>query len=210
MQFVKVRQLPALPATVSYTEEKLMDDLDCGYICLEVYPECASYIYNVTDYACHFARSPLDLVDVYHATNNAHLYAGCDLGRGFSIQTLNDTQACLSKVFTEQTYDNASNICRDMGGYLVSMKTSVKQQLLRNLMTDAGTEIIWLGLNDKDVEGEYVWEEDGTVFGPEEVVAALFDVENILANCVLMKGPELGDVECEKELNFICEMMINI
>ena len=74
-------------------------------------------------------------------------------------------------------------------------------------MKQAPVTDLWLGLNDLAMEGNFVWEEDGTPFGS----GAGFPGNSFNADCVLLhdtRGLEAAD--CMKVLSFVCEMMINI
>ncbi|KAK3768306.1 hypothetical protein RRG08_031098 [Elysia crispata] len=189
MQFMKVQQNTTTEHTPQYSNDKLVDDLDCGYICMESYPECTSYVYNATDNACYLAKSPHDLASI-SVISGASLYAACDLGKGYKISSLDNTTACLSIVYPLQTYTHAKERCMAMGGYLVSAKTSWKHKLLKTRMKFTNTRSLWLGLTDIDVEGEFVWDEDGTALDPDDGYAEMSDVLsaslNTEENCVFI------------------------
>ena len=101
-----------------------------------------------------------------------------------------------------------------MGGYLVSAKTSWKHKLLKTRMKFTNTRSLWLGLTDIDVEGEFVWDEDGTALDPDDGYAEMSDVLsaslNTEENCVFIGDSGLQVVGCDKEMRFICEMMTSI
>ena len=64
-------------------------------------------------------------------------------------------------VFTQRvSWRQASANCLSMGRMLLEPRTQEKFDIALNIMTDLGTHI-WLGANDLEEEGKWVWESDG-------------------------------------------------
>ncbi|RUS88639.1 hypothetical protein EGW08_003598 [Elysia chlorotica] len=203
---------------LEFTNENLMDDFDCGYFCMDSYPECKSYIYNTADDTCHMDTTPLGLANI-SLTSRTYVYAACDTSKGFRMFNVNNMTPCVTEILPKQTYNDAKKSCQDKGGYLVSAKTSPKLQFLVKLIKTTYSGDMWLGLTDNAVEGEFIWDEDGTHIAPKEELiselsALLIPVSSTLENCVVLTktGPTTASVnivDCSKTYDFVCEMMTN-
>ena len=55
-------------------------------------------------------------------------------------------------------YEDNQRACHDLGGFLPEPRYEVENQFLDNLQTDTFA----LGMTDRDVEGQWVWDSDGS------------------------------------------------
>nr|XP_057934022.1 galactose-specific lectin nattectin-like [Doryrhamphus excisus] len=76
---------------------------------------------------------------------------------------LNDR--CLHFVGAEFSFEIAETFCNILGGNLVSIHSRLENEMVRHLiMTETGSfEPSWIGFNDLDLEGEFVWTDGSTV-----------------------------------------------
>ncbi|KAK3756143.1 hypothetical protein RRG08_001345 [Elysia crispata] len=107
--------------------------------------------------------------------------------------------ACVWKISPATTYNQATSQCASMRGYLASVKTAEKLALIIGL---AKGDDVWVGLDDQEKEGLFVWQEDAslltkvsidTVFqrgGPSNGRKA--------EDCVMLWGSKsrLNDIRC--------------
>ena len=76
----------------------------------------------------------------------------------------------------------------------------------------ASAGIVYVGGNDKAVEGQYVWV-DGTVFtgtwGADQPNNLLVGTE--YQNCIIMESVfdfDFSDIQCSNSYNFLCQITI--
>ncbi|KAK3768305.1 hypothetical protein RRG08_031097 [Elysia crispata] len=171
---------------------------------------CNSFLYSETTGLCRIAHSVALLEDLFYQ-GYGDLYAGCDIGRGYRLYTWGNITACLLLVTSAQNYSNAVTSCHQSQGYLASTKTIEKMNLIQNF---SSTDIrsIWVGLSDTVQEGEYIWEEDGSVmttgqltqlFNPGEPNNQLMGAED--CGMVYYKNLGLNDDLCFRKFAFMCE-----
>ena len=55
-------------------------------------------------------------------------------------------------------YDDLQQVCHNHGGFLPEPRDEAENQFLDSL----GTEMFTLGMTDRDVEGQWVWDSDGS------------------------------------------------
>ena len=65
---------------------------------------------------------------------------------------------CYSRRSNKKEWDDAENDCESLGGHLVSITTDDENGVVYGLRKNKD---IWIGLNDKGVEGKFEWV-DGT------------------------------------------------
>ncbi|CAL1538295.1 unnamed protein product, partial [Lymnaea stagnalis] len=111
------------------------------------------------------------------------------------------------------SYINASDSCKVHGGVLVTMKTSLKQQLVADALNKrpVWNNWLWIGLDDMQQEGTFIWSDGAT---------CTVDEQNLLfyggkpsprtreEDCaVLSKSTFLvNDVICTYKYSYICEI----
>ena len=132
-----------------------------------------------------------------------------DGGEACPCQTLESEQGAFYMFCTEaRSWERARDVCTDAGQDLVQIGNARENGLVRSVTTDLSGGTWWLGLNDLEDEGEWVWangDEPGFTrwgdfepndFGGAEDCAE-FRTENGTWN----------DYICEELRPFICELL---
>ncbi|GFR76756.1 C-type lectin-related protein 4 [Elysia marginata] len=68
--------------------------------------------------------------------------------------------ACVLKIAPPTNYTIATSQCHSLGGYLASVKTPEKLAMVANFANGAD---LWVGIDDRVVEGRFIWQEDSSV-----------------------------------------------
>ncbi|XP_059139916.1 C-type lectin domain family 4 member M-like [Physella acuta] len=155
------------------------------------------------------------------------LVAGCGperLGNGWVEKTRTEcARNCLTKSYSygnESTYAayfntykqfaDAEAACRCLGGHLFVAKTVAKFDLFRYIVSS--TNYVWIGLNDIQVEGKFVWVDDGQEVDPvvKTIIFATNQPDNGgNSNCAYgaMWGGSfvLDDAPCDSLKQVVCE-----
>lgn len=111
-------------------------------------------------------------------------------------------------------WQNASHKCSSLGGNLASIHSKEQQDFLAvNILLKEGRSV-WIGLNDKELESNHVWDDGSQVnFNYFMPGRSIINTTNIQNDCVEMRfenhilfGAGLWyDVFCSKELPYICQ-----
>ncbi len=102
------------------------------------------------------------------------------------------------------TWDDASQACEGMGGYLVIIDDQTEGDTLKTLVTTES----WIGLSDVLVEGDWEWL-NGDPLGAYDPWAPNEPDGDDAVNCVMVNSARLGmwgDERCSSRSSFICEM----
>ena len=201
----------------------------CAVKCLTAFPNCTSYLHNSSTGVCVQALSPDSLVSQL-LNGNGDLYVSCDTQNGYHMHRYGSATACLAVIMSSRAnFTVASSYCEQIGGYLASVKTWDKLQLLTTAMGNNNS--FWVGLDDMDEEGTFVWREDGEVAFKanatftaaemaESVMGGLWDhprePNNYAGNedCIQVKYSEtsnslkLNDYKCHTRNKYICEKTV--
>lgn len=226
--FVKNANPAVVPDSVmlSVLPPKNMSQFACAVNCLATFPSCTSYLHNSSTGMCIQSNKVANLLASFES-GMGDLYVTCDANGGFSMHHHGTAAACISVVTSPKVnYTVASEYCEQMGGYLASVKTLDKLQLIITAL--AGSNNFWVGMDDMDEEGTYVWKEDGQVglkvnatFTAREMAEiemnGLWDHPNEPNNylddehCIQLKYSNtylehrLNDYKCYTRSKFICE-----
>ncbi|RUS78165.1 hypothetical protein EGW08_014074 [Elysia chlorotica] len=203
----------------------------CAMECLEAFPNCTSFLLNSTTGQCIQASSPQPLVPELKA-GHGDLYVSCDTQNGYQMYTFGSAAACLAAMeTTRENYTDASWRCEELGGYLASVRSWDKLQLLSAAM--GGNHSFWVGLDDMDEEGTFVWKEDGQVAFKANATSTAADMADVLMgglwdhprepnnfggneDCTQIKYSEyfkemrLNDYKCFNKNKFVCEMPVQL
>ena len=116
----------------------------------------------------------------------------------------------------QNNYQVATNTCASWGGYLASVKTAAKLDLLTKI---SGGQERWIGLDDIDVEGQYIWQSDGSSLTSAEKEAVFasgepnddFGTADCVALMLLVSAPalQLVDIPCYYTTGFVCEVTLS-
>ncbi|KAK3795709.1 hypothetical protein RRG08_018258 [Elysia crispata] len=126
------------------------------------------------------------------------------------VQSKSDRQvACFLRISPSTSYGGGTNKCVDLGGYLATVKTAEKLAMVVEIAQGAN---LWVGMDDKDKEGRYVWQEDKSVL-TQEVKDAVFNPGEPnngwnVEDCVHYRGSKgrLNDQHCWAKINALCEI----
>ena len=126
------------------------------------------------------------------------------------VQSKSDRQvACFLRISPSTSYGGGTNKCVDLGGYLATVKTAEKLAMVVEIAQGAN---LWVGMDDKDKEGRYVWQEDKSVL-TQEVKDAVFTPGQPnngwnVEDCVHYRGSKgrLNDQHCWAKINALCEI----
>ncbi|CAG2253803.1 unnamed protein product [Mytilus edulis] len=64
---------------------------------------------------------------------------------------------------TKQQWKNASEICKDNGGYLATLETAEENQLVKDYVGTLGKKDYFIGGSDLQTEGTFLWEHSGVI-----------------------------------------------
>ncbi|KAK0053786.1 macrophage mannose receptor 1-like isoform X1, partial [Biomphalaria pfeifferi] len=137
------------------------------------------------------------------------LEAKCRKRPEFQIIREANIQKCIYWNPSKKTFDNADTDCRERGSFLITLRTTAEKDLIFKI---SPFNIIWIGLDDRKVEGSWVWHDDlRPVKNVESIIS--FDEESIkladLADCSFMwrlYGPIIIITFCYSEIQFVCEI----
>ena len=105
------------------------------------------------------------------------------------------------------SWENARAVCLGFGGDLVKIENEKEMEFIKFLSSAFKTRV-WIGLNDRHEEGQFVWS-DGTPFN-SSVYNSWADGEPNNAiekeDCVEVYGDNgWNDNRCDVNLQYICE-----
>lgn len=133
----------------------------------------------------------------------------CDTSSGFKIETYSETSYCVGR-FGPTTYEEADEECTNRGGFLMSVKTGNKLNVLYyNVWKGQKT---WVGCDDLAEEGTFIWKEDNRAVTATEYsqIFALGEPNDYMKgeDCVaIVSGPKgLSDYNCSYSMYYACEM----
>lgn len=185
----------------------------CTSSCLLNHPPCHAFVYNKSTRLCtpgayaSTAETPPTSIEGSLYVKHVH----CDTTAGFKLVTHNDTTLCLNMVFNNVSFAAAESACTSINGFLATADTRDKVRLIMSLAPGSN---IWIGCNDRGVEGTFVWVEDGSwvdlnhtsIFLPGEP-----NNNNISGNencCMVLtynSDSWVNDLGCEFTMLFVCE-----
>ncbi|XP_052076438.1 lectin BRA-3-like [Mytilus californianus] len=116
---------------------------------------------------------------------------------------------------TKQEWQNASEICKNNGGYLATLETADENQLVKDYVGSLGSKDFFIGGSDLQTEGTFLWEHSGVLINLHG--SGLFydwmstnqpDNGNGNQHCMVLAGRyghKWNDVQCTVARAFICE-----
>ena len=116
--------------------------------------------------------------------------------------------SCLKRLNEAATYLEASTQCNNSGGYLASVKTRDKLEMILGITGKVGH---WVGMDDRGEEGMFRWQEDNQVLTLEQQLAVFEPREpnkaNPDGNCVRINGftGRLFGTSCASRVYSLCE-----
>ncbi|GFO33431.1 hypothetical protein PoB_005993600 [Plakobranchus ocellatus] len=111
--------------------------------------------------------------------------------------------SCVTILSPPSSYEDATKLCKESGGYLASVKTAEKLQMVVSL---AQGQDLWVGLDDLDTDGTLVWQKDGNPLTTEQR-NVVFKNGAITKDCVQFKESQskLKDTHCSDTMDAVCE-----
>ncbi|GFS06050.1 CD209 antigen [Elysia marginata] len=114
---------------------------------------------------------------------------------------------CLRDITAKANFDIARSTCVSYGGFLISIKTVEKLELFKSITSGQDR---WVGLDDIDVEGQFVWHGDGSNLTAvqEKAVFSSGEPNNLgEEDCVQFRAhvQKLNDLPCHHKFGFVCE-----
>ncbi|GFS09101.1 C-type lectin [Elysia marginata] len=213
----------------SVTSPHRFTQIRCALRCLQAWSNCTSYLHNSTTGLCTLAPSPESLVSQL-AGGDGDLYVTCDAENGYHMHRYGSATACIAVIMSARAnFTDASFHCELLGGYLASVRTWDKLQLLSTAM--GGNHSFWVGLDDMEEEDTYVWKEDGKVALKANETFTAAEMAEVWMNslwdhprepnnfggnedCIQVKYStsinelRLNDFRCDTKNKFICEMPV--
>uniref|UniRef100_A0A182YTL0 C-type lectin domain-containing protein n=1 Tax=Biomphalaria glabrata TaxID=6526 RepID=A0A182YTL0_BIOGL len=122
----------------------------------------------------------------------------CDVSLGYNSTIMRTYGLCLSISKPALNFSAANLSCRSRHGRLVITKTNATYDSLLRIMQDMSIDWVWVGLDDGQTEGTYVWS-DGTVATKSEMLFLAGQPDNLYnSDCIALSRIYLGldDVGC--------------
>ncbi|BFZ21559.1 hypothetical protein BsWGS_24598 [Bradybaena similaris] len=182
----------------------------CAKSCMTKYENCTSFLFNSATGLCTpgaYINEKQPLPSSAEGDFFQSFY--CDTSKGFSVRTFGNTVACAA-AFGPATYQHADEDCQSKGAYLMPVRTAEKYYLLIYNLT--GNRDTWVGCDDIQQEGTFIWKEDGrrlTAAEKSAVFGAGEPNDHLGAeDCMTYHSDWLGlwDYNCSYEHFYACEM----
>ncbi|XP_035828452.1 uncharacterized protein LOC118478615, partial [Aplysia californica] len=151
-------RLGVIPAG-SYTLKSL---LTCFTVCL-VQHSSAYVMYNPGSNSCTCATMLSDTLPQPPASDQLYglvLSPWCDMSNGFMAHLYNETAVCLKVAQDSKTFDEAEASCSELAngqGRLFMADSIDKLEILRRISIAQSLSYVFVGLDDRVTEGQYVW-----------------------------------------------------
>lgn len=103
-------------------------------------------------------------------------------------------------------WENARAVCLGYGGDLVSIRDEKEEEFISSLSSDFRNDLLWIGLNDRVNEGQFVWS-DGTYFNSSVYSNWRTGDPSHTGNedCVGLRNNLWNDQPCSYVRFYICE-----
>ncbi|XP_077998784.1 lectin BRA-3-like [Glandiceps talaboti] len=118
---------------------------------------------------------------------------------------------CYSFIDAENDWIKAESACKSFGGHLASIHSRQENEFVVGLLPSS--QKVWIGLNDKDWEGEFAWSDGSDVEYTNWANNAPDDKrgEDCTAyNPSLTTSSQWDDMDCNKEYKFVCKITIDV
>ena len=109
-------------------------------------------------------------------------------------------------------WDTAKTGCKSLGAELASIESQCEQDTVFEVANKAA---VWIGGNDKDSEGIFVWPSGAEFYKTSGAVTGVFtklssafnSASQSTQHCVQLQenSGEWDDIVCSKTLNYVCE-----
>ncbi|KAK7102706.1 hypothetical protein V1264_020888 [Littorina saxatilis] len=206
-------------ANVLFTVQT-MSQVECGQECLR-HETCVTFTFVTSEGFCRGHNDVMSLVDSHVPTPLARSFVRTEAlcsqaGESFSLQA----GLCVRAFNDVMSFDDANQTCNQHGGgHIMHLKTAGELQLLESIIAEMGwNDWIWVGADDKQVEGEFRWS-DGSLLDANSAVPWASGEPNNYAedfgqeDCVnLSPGTVKGlfDMPCDQSPAVMCLFVCQI
>ncbi|EDV57683.1 C-type lectin 37Db [Drosophila erecta] len=106
--------------------------------------------------------------------------------------------------YDRKNWTDAGIACQQKGGYLAAFKS---QEELEELHKELQLAVYWLGINEREKEGQFVSVASGkAVEYFDWMLDEPFNWQDIKQECVALTLGKMTDVECSREFHYICQL----
>lgn len=192
----------SLVPMTSYTE---MSRSTCATQCLRSVTERGYFTHNSAQLTCTCGLTLLPSA----LPPGDHLYEPKCNEPGYSLHVLASARVCVKYVNNQVSFAAAEAACLKDGALVFMADTQEKIALIRQLEP---TEHVWVGVTDRETEGEYRWV-DGRPTTTEQMDSLYYytepnDFGGEDCTCVYQHRSSLYDVPCSRDYRFVCELAI--
>ncbi|KAK6966011.1 brevican core protein [Biomphalaria glabrata] len=204
-------KLKTLGISSYYNDTSCRSKLECSLHCLSRNLTCQHFLYDNVKKICLYGAElrstgvkPFSGQRLYSQSTKY-----CDLALGYNSTIMRTFGLCLKIVNNYTNYTSANKSCSTMQGHLVMVKSNATKESLLTIMQDMNIGSAWVGIDDIQSEGKYVWS-DGSLLTTEEMIVYIPrqpDNFNNSQDCtVIMKQYRgLDDVVCTDREMYFCE-----
>ncbi|KAI8747675.1 brevican core protein [Biomphalaria glabrata] len=185
--------------------------LECSSLCLSQSLTCQHFLYDSVKKICLWGT---DLSSTgIKLSSGQRLYSQstkyCDVALGYNSTIVRTFGLCLKIVRANVNFSLAKLSCSKIQGRLAMVKSNATKESLLTIMQDMNIEKAWVGIDDIQSEGTYVWS-DGSVLTPEEKIVYIPkqpDNFNNTQYCtfIIKFNRGLDDTVCSNNEMYICE-----
>ncbi|KAH9513816.1 Low affinity immunoglobulin epsilon Fc receptor [Bulinus truncatus] len=206
---VNADNIGIIPGRTKTTSRSL---LHCSFRCLSEFTNCGFFIYDQKNRLC------LPGIDLGSAGTKPaagqRMYLlwpqNCDVSLGYNSSIMKTYGLCLYASKSPVTFSSARSECDKRQGQLVTLKTMSRKLALLDAMKSVSFSECWVGLNDMQTEGVYVWSDGSKVTTSERAMlfaAGQPDNNNTSEDCGAMKLSVKGvdDITCTSLRYYFCE-----
>ncbi|XP_070560937.1 C-type Lectin CRL-like [Ptychodera flava] len=128
--------------------------------------------------------------------------------------------ACYRCFTNEEEWEKANNICKQYNGFLASIHSRQENDKILSVCPESYD--LWIGYNDKELAGNWVWADSSEVSytnwdsGEPDGNSRGIGIGDGMINCaaqrnegILPGGKGWEDEECTSKKRFTCKVMLN-
>ncbi|XP_021354606.1 uncharacterized protein LOC110451077 [Mizuhopecten yessoensis] len=128
---------------------------DCVSICQDS-TACLMCGHSIETGTCHgFSYLETNLVSILEESEVIYQHTESCVRAGYVL--LGDGPLCVKKHDDALTWNDAKTQCEQYHGRLVVIDNAQKLEAFVNYLENITSAVLWIGVNDKDSEGSWVW-----------------------------------------------------
>ncbi|GFO02017.1 collectin-11 [Plakobranchus ocellatus] len=175
----------------------------------ETMGQCCS---ELKTFAEHIKANEEKIQELYNKVSLSFKMSAIDLDQYVLSDIFRDSVYVISRVDASFELEKNNQICKEMGGYLAEVDDREEEDFLGNFATEtAGKIFVYIGINDVEKEGEYVY-----YTSKKPLVVANFkwwynnpDDYNKNEDCMNVDIKGLNDLDCFRKARFMCEIPLH-